>query len=739
MPNSPQQQRATVLAVVLGATSLIAQQVASKAARDALYLTHFPVTSLPLMVMGAAAFAVIMAIGFTKAVSRTGPQWLVPRALLASAALFLVEWFVLVSFPRAASIAVFLHVAGLGSILVSGFWTLVNECFDPRSAKRHFGRIAAAATLGGLIGGLLAERVATLLGFAWVLPLLAVLHAVAGFVLLRVRPPTTVFLPTGDEALGTQSIRRTLRQVPYLRNLATLVLVGTAAAALLDYVFKVRVTESIESGPALMRFFTVFYAAVGLGTFLIQSIVGHLRLQNLGLAMRVATYPGAIAVGGALTWLVPFAGPAAFARALPAILYSSMFRSGYEALFSPVDPRDKRATKAFIDVGFERAGDALGAGIVRTVLFLPVAATSVLMGACVVIALVGLFVARRLQSGYVRELEQRLESGVARIDVDDIDDPMARSMIETIVPDLGASWEFKAAAHDEEASEHELDDEMRSRIDELRCGDAFRVLSALKQGPIVPALVRYVVPLLGWDAVSAHVARALSENAADVETSLVRSLLDRNMDAAVRRRIPGLLTRTTSERVIDGLLRGLLDSSFEIRFLCGRALARIHAQDSSVAFDRHRVFTIVLRETRVDRGVWERQRLLEELEEGADEPFVSEYLRQRSSRSLQHVFTVLSLALDKKPLQVAFQGLYTDDPILRGTALEYLESVLPEDIRESLWPFLEKEGKQSTSLDAILHSSGRNRTEVLESLMQSHHSIQLNLKKLRRIVREDET
>ena len=36
------------------------------------------------------------------------------------------------------------------------------------------------------------------------------------------------------------------------------------------------------------------------------------------------------------------------------------------------------------------------------------------------------------------------------------------------------------------------------------------------------------------------------------------------------------------------------------------------------------------------------------------------------------------------PLQIAYRGLHTTDPVLRGTALEYLEGVLPPDIRDRL-------------------------------------------------------
>ena len=41
---------------------------------------------------------------------------------------------------------------------------------------------------------------------------------------------------------------------------------------------------------------------------------------------------------------------------------------------------------------------------------------------------------------------------------------------------------------------------------------------------------------------------------------------------------------------------------------------------------------------------------------------------------------------------LALHAVQTDDPELRGTALEYLESILPPDVRAQLWPFLEGEG-----------------------------------------------
>ncbi len=99
------------------------------------------------------------------------------------------------------------------------------------------------------------------------------------------------------------------------------------------------------------------------------------------------------------------------------------------------------------------------------------------------------------------------------------------------------------------------------------------------------------------------------------------------------------------------------------------------------------------------------------------------FVRDRAGESLAHVFTLLSLVLAREPLQVAFRGLQTDDDQLRGTALEYLDSVLPGPIRQRLWPFLEHR--------PVRHGV-RPPEEAIAALLRSNKSIMLNLEELRR-------
>jgi len=91
----------------------------------------------------------------------------------------------------------------------------------------------------------------------------------------------------------------------------------------------------------------------------------------------------------------------------------------------------------------------------------------------------------------------------------------------------------------------------------------------------------------------------------------------------------------------------------------------------------------VLAELAADEATWDGYRLLDRKEEREDTT------RAGSRLALRHIFTMLSLVSNPEPLAVAFHGVLSDDRHLRGTALEYLDSILPEDVRRALRPHVE--------------------------------------------------
>src|SRR4029077_525584 len=148
---------------------------------------------------------------------------LVPAAFVVSGLLFVCEWLIRASAPSCTAVVVYLHVSGAGPLLASGFWLIATERFDPRSAKRLFGRIAGAGTVGGLLGALISAHVASW-GVATMLLVLAGLQFVSAWLVRRLSlQPESAPRPLPVEAIGSvPAVRSGLRVVadsPHLRHL----------------------------------------------------------------------------------------------------------------------------------------------------------------------------------------------------------------------------------------------------------------------------------------------------------------------------------------------------------------------------------------------------------------------------------------------------------------------------------------------------------------------------------------
>ena len=161
---------------MLAATFMIAQQIAGKATRDALFLTYFDVSQLPMAMMAGAVVSVVAVVLMSRLLTRYPPARLIPPLYLASAVLLAMQWYLADSMPRLAAVALYLHVSTLNSILISGFWSVVNERFDPYSAKHVIAKLTAATAFGGLLGGIAANTVAATADTHAILLMLSGLH-----------------------------------------------------------------------------------------------------------------------------------------------------------------------------------------------------------------------------------------------------------------------------------------------------------------------------------------------------------------------------------------------------------------------------------------------------------------------------------------------------------------------------------------------------------------------------------
>lgn len=689
--SSARDARLDVLAATAASTAMIAQQVAGKATRDALFLAQFDVRRLPGMMIVGALISFGAALIAARALAAHGPRRVARYAFLLGALAFALEFAASFISKRSLAIVVYLHMALFGATVISLFWSLVNERFDPHAAKRAVARIAAGGTLGGVLGGVIGWNVASLTSVRGMLFVLAILNLIALAAVSRISPGERTTDPASSRAPAPETVGagiRALRVQRYLLTLAVMVALVACIEALADYVFAARVREHVQDGRKLMAFFSAFHTVVAIATFLAQAGLSRRALERFGLAGTIAGLPIMVLLLGGIAVEAPTLIAIVVFRGGEAVMSNSLWRSAYELLYTPVAQDKKRPMKTMIDVGCDRLGTLVGAGIVLAVLALALPPTTLLIVA-MVLACATLLAARRLQRGYVAALEESLRAGAVRLEGAEIFDATTRDTVRASTAVRPQHLPMHAQIAEKVAPPARRSGEpLLQAIDDLISDDRLRVQRVLCAGEDDPRLAPFVLPLLGRAETRGEALAWLRRLAPRIEGLLLDALADRSNHACVRRRIPRILRAEPSRVAAEGLIRGLADELFDVRYECGLALARMVEKSPTIDIPSKPVLEAVRRELAIERTILQAEPLLDPIDDEPDAPIFQAELRDRANRGLEHVFTILSLMLDREQLRTAFRALTSPDESLRGTALEYLENVLPAEIRDALWPYV---------------------------------------------------
>ena len=682
----------------LTASALIAQQVGANAMRDGLFLSLFTVQSLPYFMAAAAVLAIGAAQLSGRILTRLGPSRVTPALIAVNAAFFLVEWTLLGIQPRAAAILLYLHSSVMGGIAISSFWSLLNERFDPHSAKPLMARVAGAATFGGFIGGVGAERVAALLPEGSLLPLLALVSGacVAGTVTIGRGVPANRSAAADDSA--SAGPWAPFQQQPLLRNLAVVIALAAMLGAFVDYLLKAEAVVYFGAGQHLVRFFGLFYAATGLVSVSIQAALGRVALERLGLGGSVASHPAVVGVLALLGFVLPAPWRGILPRGFDVVVRSSTFRAGYELLYTPLAESAKRSAKSLIDVAFDCVGKGAGALLILLLVAIaPSHSFAVVNLAAAIAAGCEFLVARQLRAGYVdalegglrrrgEQLEQAMEYSMADFTVAGTMTGLDRA---SLLRALGTSEPVRPAAPPA--------DPVIAALVELRSGDLLRIRAVLRDPPRDPLVIAALVQLLSRDEVVRMVVAALEKFGARAAGEMVSVLLDPATPDVIRRRLPLALKSCPSPLARDGLFAGLEAPSFEVRLRCGRALLALTDEHPEL----HQAFPGALTLVNREIGGAGEMRLIKE-----------------------HVFNLLALALEREPVRIAARAFTSDDAYVRGTALEYLETVLPPRMFSALQPLF--------TATTPLPPRRRPAADVRADLLRAGATMTVSLDELRR-------
>ena len=108
--------------------------------------------NLPYVLMASSVLVAVVMHAYSGGIRRLPRQYVIPIAQSALVVLLVVLWVLLRSGAVWVTVALYFFGQILGVLLISQFWTLANEVYDARQAKRLFGLIGGGACLGGALG-----------------------------------------------------------------------------------------------------------------------------------------------------------------------------------------------------------------------------------------------------------------------------------------------------------------------------------------------------------------------------------------------------------------------------------------------------------------------------------------------------------------------------------------------------------------------------------------------------------
>jgi AAA family ATP:ADP antiporter len=341
---------------------------------------------------------------------------LVPITYLFSAAVMAGFVLALLQDPENVWIgrAFYIWLSVFNLFVISIAWSLMVDVFSPEQAKRLFGRIAAGASLGGLVGPLLSGVLVGWVGHAGLLAistalLLATLICVAHLLRWRARFGHPDDPRPAAEAIGGSNWAgiTTIVRSPHLLAISAFVILLTAVSTFL-YFEQARVVEAtFPDRVAQTQVFSAIDATVQALTIFIQLFVTGQIARRLGLTALLTIVPLVMIAGFGLLAVVASFPILAGVMIVRRVGEYALIRPGREILFTVVDTEIKYKSKNAIDTVVYRGGDVLAAWLNTAIVAIGSSAAAAVAGAAIAL----LWAASGLTIGRKFDRERRTANG----------------------------------------------------------------------------------------------------------------------------------------------------------------------------------------------------------------------------------------------------------------------------------------------------------------------------------------
>ena len=260
--------------------------------------------------------------------------------------------------------AFFLWITVFNLFAVAVFWSFMADVYDNVEARRYYGYIGAAGTLGAIAGPMLTRVLVERIGIANLMLVSAGFLVVCVVCQLRLRlwavareqerRATSGETPMGGEVLAGLKL---IAREPLLRWLASLVVMGVGVGTLL-YNEQAAIVRKFYTDPAAS---TAYYAGIDMAvnalTLFIQLLVTRWLLRSFGVGPALLIPGVAIILGYSLLAASPLPMMVAIVQVVTRASEFSLTKPARETIYTRVDREWRYKAGAAIDTVIYRGGD----------------------------------------------------------------------------------------------------------------------------------------------------------------------------------------------------------------------------------------------------------------------------------------------------------------------------------------------------------------------------------------------